>query len=139
MLKQGIIEPAQSQWAANIVMVMKKPGEYRCTVDYRSLNLATKKDAYCLPRIDVCLDAMAGAAWFSTFDLRSSYYEIELDEASKEKTAFIIRGGQHQHIRMPMGLCNSGATFQRLIDITGLSYDICILRILMTSSYIAAR
>lgn len=128
MLEQGIIEPAQSPWAANIVMVLKKSGEYRCCVDYRALNQVTKKDAYCLPRIDVCLDAMAGAAWFSTFDLRSSYYQVEMDESSKEKTAFICRGGQYQHVRMPMGLCNSGATFQRLIDIvlTGLSYDVCM-------------
>ena len=128
MLDQGIIEPAQSPWAANLVMVMKKSGEYRCCVDYRSLNLVTKKDTYCLPRIDACLDAMAGAAWFSTFDLRSSYYQDELEESSKEKTAFICRKGQYQYVRMPMGLCNSGATFQRLIDITltGLSYDICM-------------
>ena len=131
MLEQGIIEPAQSPWAANLVMVLKKTGEYRCCVDYRALNNVTKKDAYCLPRIDACLDAMAGSAWFSTFDLRSSYYQVELEQASKEKTAFICRGGQYQYVRMPMGLCNSGATFQRLVDITltGLSYDICMVYI----------
>ena len=65
MLKQGVIEPACSPYASNIVLVRKKDNTYRCCIDYRQLNSVTRKDAYPLPRIDVCLDAMANAKWFS--------------------------------------------------------------------------
>ena len=128
MLRQDIIEPAQSPWSANLVVVRKKSGEYRCCVDFRGLNGVTLKDAYSLPRIDACLDALAGSVWFSSFDLRNSYYQVELAEADRDKTAFVCRGGQYRFKRMPMGLCNSGATFQRLVDVvlSGLSYDICL-------------
>lgn len=128
MLRQGIIEPTQSPWAANLVVVRKKSGDFRCCIDFRGLNNVTRKDAYCLPRIDACLDALSGAVWFSTFDLRNSYYQIELDEDARDKTSFICRGGQFRYLRMPMGLCNSGATFQRLVDVTlsGLAYDVCL-------------
>lgn len=91
-------------------------------------NFETLKDAYSLPRIDACLEALSGAAWFSTFDLRNSYYQIEVAEADQDMTAFICRGGPYRFLRMPTGLSNSGATFQRLVDITlsGLAYDICL-------------
>ena len=74
MTQQGIIKPASSPWASNIVLVRKKDGTYRCCIDYRQLNNVTVKDAYPLPRIDMCLDAISQAKWFSTFDLRSSYH-----------------------------------------------------------------
>ena len=74
MLKQGVIEPASSPWASNIVLVRKKDGTFRCCIDYRQLNNVTVKDAYPLPRIDGCLDSMAEAKWFSTFDLKSFYH-----------------------------------------------------------------
>jgi len=129
MLRQDIIEPAQSPWAANLVMVQKKQtGEYRCCVDFRGLNAVTLKDAYCLPRIDTCLDALTGATLFSTFDLRNSYFQIELNERGRDKTAFVCRNGQFRYKRMPMGLCNSGATFQRLMDVvlSGLEHGMCL-------------
>lgn len=111
MLRQGVIEPAQSPWASNIVLAKKKDGTLRCCIDYRQLNSVTKKDAYPLPRIDMCLDAMSGATWFSTFDLRSSYHQVELNVADAEKTAFVCREGLFQFKMMPFGLCNAGATF----------------------------
>ena len=73
MLRQGTIEQAQSTWAANLVVVERKNGEYRYCADFRGLNAVTLKDAYSLPRIDACLDALAGARWFNSFDLRNSY------------------------------------------------------------------
>ena len=88
MLQQGVIEPAASPWASNIVLVKKKDQTYRCCIDYRQLNSATVKDAYPLPRIDSCLDAMSQARWFSTFDLRSSYHQVSVDEQDRDKTAF---------------------------------------------------
>jgi RNase H-like domain found in reverse transcriptase/Reverse transcriptase (RNA-dependent DNA polymerase) len=129
MLAQGVIEPARSPWASNIVLVRKKDGSFRCCIDYRKLNLVTRKDAYPLPRIDACLDAMASAQWFSTFDLRSSYHQVTVASEDCDKTAFICPRGMYRFRTMPFGLCNAGATFQRLMDIvmTGLHMDICLV------------
>jgi hypothetical protein len=129
LLSQGVIEPASSPWASNIVLVRKKDGSLRTCIDYRQLNYLTRKDAYPLPRTDMCLDAMSGARWFSTFDLRSAYHQVELDNRDKDKTAFICHEGMYRHRTMPNGLCNAGATFQRLTDLimTGLTFDILLV------------
>jgi len=129
MLNQGIIEPASSPWASNIVLVRKKDGSLRCCIDYRQLNSVTRKDAYPLPRIDSCLDAMSSARWFSTFDLRSSYHQVSVDPNDKDKTAFICPRGMYRYKTMPFGLCNAGATFQRLMDVvmSGLHLEVCLV------------
>ena len=129
MMNQGVIEPASSPWASNLVLVRKKDGTFRCCVDYRRLNSVTRKDAYPLPRIDSCLDAMAMAKWFSTFDLRSSYHQVRVDPRDMDKTAFICPRGMYRFRTMPFGLCNAGATFQRLMDVimAGLHLDICLV------------
>ena len=71
MQQQGVIEPCNREWASNVVLVKKKDGSVRFCVDYRKLNLLTKKDAYPLPRIDRCLDTLSGSVWYSTFDVHS--------------------------------------------------------------------
>jgi len=116
-LKQGVIEPAFGPWASNLVLVRKKDGSYRCCVDYRALHSVTRKDEYPLARIDSCLDALASAKWFSTFDLRSAYHHVKVNTLYADKTAFICPKGMFKFRRMPFGLCNAGATFQRLMDI----------------------
>jgi len=128
MLEQGVIELARSPWASNIVLVKKKDNTLRCYIDYRGLNAVTRKDAYPLPRTDVCLDAMANTAWYSTIDLQSAYQQVILDPADRDKTAFVCREGQFQFFK-PFGLCNAGATFQRLMDIvmSGLAFQICLI------------
>ena len=73
MMKQGLVQPASSEWAANVVLVKKKTGELRFCINYRKLSEATKKDVYPLPLIDECLDAMSRTRWFPAFDLRSGY------------------------------------------------------------------
>ena len=129
MLEQGIIEPASSAWASNVVLVRKKDGTYRCCIDYRQLNSVTTRDAYPLPRIDSCLDAMAEARWFSTYDLRSSYHQVPVAEEDMDKTTFICPRGMYRYRTMPFGLCNAGATFQRLMDVvlSGLNLEICLV------------
>ena len=128
MMKAGLIEPSSSPWAANIVLVRKKDGTARCCIDYRQLNAVTKKDRYPLPRTDACLDAMNGSQWFSTFDLRSAYHQVMIHPPDREKTSFNCNRGSWQYKTMPFGLCNAGATFQRLMDavLNGLSLQICL-------------
>jgi len=129
MLKQGTIEPASSPWASNVVLVKKKDGSFRCCIDYRQLNSVTRKDVYPLPRIDDCLDAMASATLFSTFDLRSSYHQVQVAPQDRDKTTFICPRGMYRYRAMPFGLCNAGSTFQRLMDVlmSGLHLDVCLV------------
>ena len=129
MEEQGIVEPLCSPWCAPVVLVRKKDGSTRFCVDYRKLNDVTRKDSFPLPRVDVTLDALNGAKWFSTLDLKSGYWKIELDSADKEKTAFSFGQRLWQFTVMPFGLCNAPATFERLIEavLKGLSWDICLV------------
>ena len=104
MLQQGIIEPAVTRWTWNVVLVRKKDESLHFCIDYRRLNEASQKDAYPLPRIDTCLDAMNSARWFSMFDLRSGYHQVLMDEESADKTNFITREGTFRFRVMPFGL-----------------------------------
>ena len=87
MAEAGVIERSSSSWASPIVLVSKRDGSYRYCIDYRKVNDLPHKDSYSLPRIDSTLDALSGAAWFSTLDLKSGYWQVELEDSDKEKTA----------------------------------------------------
>ncbi len=93
MLDQGVIEPCQSSWASPVVLVTKKDGTTRFCMDYRKLNDVTRKDAYPVPRIDDTLDALRGSQYFSTLDLYSGYWQVEMDQQNIDKTAFVTRQG----------------------------------------------
>ena len=93
MMNAGIIESSTSPWSSPVVLERKKDGKIRFCVDYRRLNDITIKDAYPRPRIDDSLNCLKGAVWFSTVELASGYWQVELDEDARQKSAFVVRSG----------------------------------------------
>lgn len=117
MLKNDIIEPSESPWSFPALLVPKGDNKWRFCVDYRALNKVTKKDAYPIPFIDTILDKLRHATYLSSLDVRSAYWNVAVEKGSREKTAFCVPGrGLYQFKRMPFGLTNSPATWQRLVD-----------------------
>ena len=131
MLKKHVITPSTSPWASPIVLVQKKDGSTRFCVDYPKVNSVTRKDTYPIPKIDETLDTLAGAKLFSTLDLRSGYWQVEVKPEHREKTAFYTSEGLFEFNVMPFGLCNAPATFQRLMDsvLAGLHRKTCLVYI----------
>lgn len=116
MLEMGVIEPSKSSWASAYVIVKKRDGGLRFCIDFRRLNKMTKSWCYPLPRCDEILDKTAGSYFYTSLDLNSGYWQVPVADESKEYTSFRCRSGQYQFTRMPFGLVNAGATFQRLMN-----------------------
>ncbi|UYV83768.1 hypothetical protein LAZ67_X000075 [Cordylochernes scorpioides] len=128
MLRDGIIRPSSSPWSFPVILVKKRDGKYRFCVDYRKLNDVTVKDVYPIPRIDEVLDTLQGSKYFSAIDLKSGYWQVEVEEKDKEKTAFTTAHGLYEFNVMPFGLCNAPATFERNMEnmLGNLRWQICL-------------
>jgi hypothetical protein len=116
MLAAGVIGRSESEYCSPVVLVKKKDGTVRFCTDYRRLNALTKDEAAPLPRIQEVLRDFGTAQVFSSIDLKSGYWQIPMDPASKHLTAFATPdGATYQYRAMPFGLKNAPATFQKLM------------------------
>lgn len=117
-LQAKIIERSTSVWNSPVVLVKKKDNSWRFAVDYRKLNKITKPISQPLPRLEDVFDSLgeSNATIFSTLDLNSAYFQIELDPETREKSAFVTHEGVFQFLRMPFGLRNAPMSFQLLMS-----------------------
>lgn len=134
MLEQGIIQPSISAWSAPIWIVPKKADasnkvKWRLVVDFRKLNEKTIDDKYPIPNITDILDKLGKCQYFTTLDLASGFYQVQMHPDDIHKTGFTVENGHYEFLRMPMGLKNSPSTFQRVMDniLQGLQNVICIV------------
>jgi hypothetical protein len=117
MLDAGIIQQTRhSSWCSNLVVARKKIGKIRICIDFRNLNTACTKENYPLPKMETLLQRVTGSGMISMLDGFSSYNHIRLKEEDRHKTNFTTPWGTFEYLRMPFGLSNVGATFQRAMD-----------------------
>lgn len=134
MLTQGIIRPSKSPYNSPLWIVPKKSDKeekqkWRIVIDYRALNNVTVDDKFPMPNIDSLFDKLGRAQYFSTIDLAKGFHQIMMNEKDIEKTAFSTPLGHFEYIRMPFGLKNAPATFQRLMNhvLRDFINKICVL------------
>ena len=130
MLESGAIRSSQSVWCNVVVLVRKKDGGLHFCIDFRHLNACTKKDSYSLPQIQEALESLVDAGHFSCLDLKSGFWQIRMDEVSKQYTTFTLGNlGFFKCDRMPFGLCNALDTFQWLMQkcMSELNFIYCLI------------
>ena len=104
MLESGAIRPSQSAWCNAVVLVQKKDGGLQFCIDFCCLNVHMKKDSYPLPRIQEVLESLLGAGHLSCLDLKSGFWQIKMEEASKQYTTFTVGNlGFSNGIACPLG------------------------------------
>ena len=113
----GIVVPSTSPWASPVVPVPKKDGSVRVCIDYRKLNNVTTADPYYMTTLEEILERVGESRVMSKLDLAKGFYQVEVEPTSQDKTAFISPFGKFQFQRMPFGLKNAPAVFQRLMEV----------------------
>ena len=117
LLNEEIIEPSSSPWRAQVLVTTSPNHKRRMVVDYsQTINRFTFLDAYPLPRIDSLIEKISQYEIYSTLDLKSAYHQIPIRENEKHFTAFEACGNLYQFRRIPFGVTNGVASFQRIVD-----------------------
>ena len=117
LVAAGVLRPTQfPKWVANPVLVKKEGGALRMCVDFKDLNRACPKDSYPLPEIEQKVEALGDYKWKSFLDAYKGYHQIQMAKEDEDFTAFHTEKGTFCYTKMPFGLRNAGATYQRLMD-----------------------
>ena len=132
MLENGVIRPSFSPYSSPLSIAIKKDGTPRICLDFRKINNITKRDAKAIPSVDEMIDLLYGKTTFSSLDLVQGFHQQELEESSKQYTAFNAGPlGLFEYQRLPFGITNATASFQRMMEyvLCDLVPSICLVYI----------
>ncbi|PIK39646.1 hypothetical protein BSL78_23523 [Apostichopus japonicus] len=115
MIDMGVIEPSNSPYSSPVVLVPKPDGTKRFCVDYRKLNKVTTYEAEPMQTMTEIFSELSNDKYFSRIDLTKGYWQVEMTQSAKEKTAFVTPDGLWQFKTMPFGLVGAPAVFTRLM------------------------